>query len=234
MNFSIYDAEEDTVITPRTDYTITVFGKHSVGKTTLITETIYPKQIAKNIRSTHGESCTFVKFMIRKKECRVCIRDTGDIDDMKFKWDELIQTTQCFIFCFNVNDEASFECFPEFYDNIKTVKKGLPFSILVIGCKCDKPKNLLEEFTNMVLSTSMRYLEYTGLAYSTIVPMEVKKGRCDDVLNTLGGSSKNKGGNSFFNVVLSDYIEKIEKTSIFDVSGLTDSLSLVMALGQLQ
>lgn len=226
---SYYDPNEDQPIRPRNDYTITLFGKHGVGKTTIVNQTLYPrKKIVE--KSTSSARETFVNFLIKKVECRVCIRDTGDIDENKLKWDEWIKSSQCFIFVFSWHDEASFECFAELYDTILKIKKNEPFGFLVIGNKSDLEKFQPGDFDQRVTAVGLKAISHSFLKAYEVEEKKPSVGNCiDELLHKKVGDEQ--ATFNYFNTVLFDYLQKIEKTSVMDMSVLTDSFNLLMMLG---
>ena len=145
---------------------LVLLGKYFVGKSALIYRYIsdkFPKEYDTTLEDQYKKSMT-----IEDIKCNVEILDTSGKDNYESMIDTWIESGNCYLLVFALDDPDSFEKIKIRYERILEIKNNnQEFSVLIIGNKCDLNeserkvnKDEIEKFTK---ENGVEYLETSAL-----------------------------------------------------------------------
>ena len=145
---------------------LVLLGKYFVGKSSLIYRYIadkFPKEYDTTLEDQYKTSMT-----IEDIKCNVEILDTSGKDNYETMVDTWIESGNCYLLVFGLDDPDSFEKIKIRYERILQIKNNnQEFSVLIIGNKCDlnesERKVNKNEVENFVKENGMEYLETSAL-----------------------------------------------------------------------
>ena len=132
MSISSESTEKNSIVNIK----LVLLGKYFVGKSALIYRFIsdkFPKEYDTTLEDQYKTSMT-----IEDIKCNVEILDTSGQDNYETMVDTWIESGNCYLLVFALDDVDSFEKIKIRYERILQIKNNnQEFSVLIIGNKCD-------------------------------------------------------------------------------------------------
>ena len=144
---------------------IVVLGKCLVGKSALTYRFINDKFLTEH--DTTIEDQYYVNMTINDKYCELEILDTAGQDDYQTMLDTWIESGNCYLLVYSIDDLSTFNGVKERYERICQIKNNSIFSVIIVGNKCDLPESerkvQKEEAENFAKSNGLEFLETSAL-----------------------------------------------------------------------
>ena len=144
---------------------LVILGKSLVGKSALTYRYICDK--FPNEHDTTVEDQYKVNMTIEGIKCEVEILDTAGQDDYQTMLDTWIENGNCYLLVYSIDDSESFTQVKIRYERISQIKNTEPFSVLLVGNKCDLPESSRkinnDEVEKYAKSNGLEYLETSAL-----------------------------------------------------------------------
>ena len=144
---------------------LVVLGKSLVGKTALAFRFISDKFPTEH--DTTVEDQYKVNLTIEDINCELEILDTAGQEDYQTMFDSWIESGNCYLLVYSIDDEESFNQVKVKYEKICKIKNNEQFSVLIVENKCDlsdsdrKVNN--EEVQNFCKNNGIEFLETSAL-----------------------------------------------------------------------
>ena len=154
------DSPENEITTIK----IVVLGKCLVGKSALTYRFISDKFPTEH--DTTVEDTYRITMTINEKNCELEILDTAGQDDYQTMLDTWIESGNCYLLVYSIDDLGTFKAIKERYERICQIKNNDNFSVIIVGNKCDlesERKVQKEEVENFSKSNGLEFLEASAL-----------------------------------------------------------------------
>ena len=154
------DSPENEITTIK----IVVLGKCLVGKSALTYRFISDKFPTEH--DTTVEDTYRITMTINEKNCELEILDTAGQDDYQTMLDTWIESGNCYLLVYSIDDLGTFNAIKERYERICQIKNNDNFSVIIVGNKCDlesERKVQKEEVENFSKSNGLEFLEASAL-----------------------------------------------------------------------
>ena len=114
---------------------LVLLGKYLVGKSALTHRYISDKFPTEHDTTLEDQYKTIMT--IEDIKCDVEILDTSGQDDYQMMMDTWIESGDCYLLIYSLDDPDSFEKVKINYEKICQIKNNQEFSVLIVGNKCD-------------------------------------------------------------------------------------------------
>ena len=166
---------------------VAVLGKSLVGKSALTYRFISDKFPTEHDTTVEDQYKTIIS--IDGKNYDLEVLDTAGQDDYQTMLDTWIDFGNCFLLVYSIDDDDSFDQAKQKYERIKQLKKNVPYSVILVGNKCDLP----DSSRKVVKADAENYAKNIGF-------------------NCIEASALNKiNVKEAFIMVVHDYLEKVPK-----------------------